>query len=61
MLAIFRRMATYSVSEAKNQLSRLIDRALAGEEVVITRHHRALAELKAFPARPNAMTQAGGN
>jgi antitoxin (DNA-binding transcriptional repressor) of toxin-antitoxin stability system len=51
-------MSTHSVAEAKNQLSQLIDRALKGEDVVITRHHQAVAELKAHPARPQAMTKA---
>jgi prevent-host-death family protein len=46
-------MASYSVAEAKNQLPRLIDKARAGEEVVITRHGKVVAEL-----RPrNRMTQ----
>ncbi|MFL5257013.1 MAG: type II toxin-antitoxin system Phd/YefM family antitoxin [Rhodopila sp.] len=31
-------MTQHSAAEAKNQLSDLIDRALAGEDVVITRH-----------------------
>jgi antitoxin (DNA-binding transcriptional repressor) of toxin-antitoxin stability system len=40
-------VSTHSVVEAKNQLSELIDRALKGEHVVITRHGRAVVELKA--------------
>ena len=39
-------MATYSVADAKAGLPRLIDRALGGEEVVISRHGRAVAELR---------------
>lgn len=39
-------MSTYSVAKAKNQLSELIDRALKGEGVVITRHGRPVVELK---------------
>ncbi len=31
-------MSEHSVAEARNNLSRLIDRAMAGETVVITRH-----------------------
>lgn len=31
-------MARYSVATTKDSLSKLIDKALAGEEVVITRH-----------------------
>jgi len=34
-----------SVYEAKTHLSRLIDQAMAGEEVVITRHGRPVAKL----------------
>lgn len=47
-------MSTYSVGDAKNQLSELIDRALRGEGVVITRHGRPMVELKPVdePARP---------
>jgi prevent-host-death family protein len=40
-------MPRYSVAEAKNTLPRLIDRALAGEEVVITRHGKPVVELNA--------------
>ena len=39
-------MGTHSVVEAKNRLSELIDRALAGEGVVITRHGRPVVELR---------------
>jgi len=47
-------MTQHSVAEAKNQLSYLIDRALAGEDVVITRHGHPVVELKAIrpPVRP---------
>jgi len=47
-------MTQHSVAEAKNQLSDLIDRALAGEDVVITRHGHPVVELKAIrpPVRP---------
>jgi antitoxin (DNA-binding transcriptional repressor) of toxin-antitoxin stability system len=41
-------MGQHSVAEAKNQLSRLIDRALEGEAVVITRHGRPVVEIKAI-------------
>ncbi len=40
-------MPRYSVAEAKNTLPRLIDRALAGEEVVITRHGKPVVEISA--------------
>jgi len=36
---------TISVYEAKTNLSRLLDRAEAGEEVIITRHGRPVARL----------------
>ncbi len=39
-------MTAYSVAEAKNTLPRLIDKALAGEAVVITRHGKPVAELR---------------
>jgi prevent-host-death family protein len=48
--AIFDNMATYSVSDAKSQLSNLIDRALVGEGVVIARRGEPVVELK--PVRP---------
>ena len=39
-------MTAYSVAEAKNTLPRLIDRSLHGEEVIITRHGKPVAELR---------------
>lgn len=47
-------MSTHSVAEAKNKLSHLIERALDGEEVVITKHGRPVVQLKPVqaPARP---------
>lgn len=36
----------YSVSEAKNNLPKLIDRALAGEEVTITRRGEVVVSLQ---------------
>ena len=48
-------MSTHSIAEAKNQLSKLINRALKGEGVVITRRGQPVVELKpvrAGPARP---------
>jgi prevent-host-death family protein len=43
-------MSTYSVADAKAGLPRLIDKAMAGEEVIITRHGKPTVEL-----RPTAM------
>jgi prevent-host-death family protein len=51
-------MASYSVADAKNQLSNLIDRALSGEGVVITRHGKPMVELKAVQSPPRPVTQA---
>ena len=54
-------MSTYSVSEAKNQLPKLIDRALMGEGVVITRRGRPVVELKPVPSiapEPRRVTEA---
>lgn len=39
-------MTHYSVAEAKNNLPRLLDRMLKGEEVVITRRGKAIARLR---------------
>lgn len=48
-------MTTYSVADAKTGLPSLIDRALEGEEVVITRHGKPVAELKPIaPVRARA-------
>jgi prevent-host-death family protein len=52
-------MGTYSVAQAKNNLSKLIDEAQAGEPVTITRHGKPAAHItpaQAAPRRP--MTQA---
>ena len=43
-------MAEYSVADAKNNLPKLIDRALEGEEVIITRRGKPVVELR--PAAP---------
>jgi len=45
-------MSSYSVADAKAGLSGLINRALAGEEVIITRHGKPVVELRptAVPA-----------
>ena len=48
-------MASYSVADAKNSLPRLIDKALEGEEVVITRHGKPVVELK--PASKPAVSR----
>ena len=44
-------MSHYSVAEAKNNLPKLLDRMLAGEEVVITRRGKPIARLEPEKAR----------
>ncbi|MBV8848340.1 MAG: type II toxin-antitoxin system prevent-host-death family antitoxin [Methylobacteriaceae bacterium] len=39
-------MPAYPLAKAKEQLSRLIDRALAGEEITITRHGKPVVDLR---------------
>ena len=51
-------MASHSVAEAKNKLSELIERALRGEGVVITRHGTPVVELRPIPAPPRPVTKA---
>jgi prevent-host-death family protein len=51
-------MASHSVAEAKNQLSDLIDRALAGEGVIITRHGRPVVEIRPVQAPAQAVSLA---
>ncbi len=45
-------MSRYSVAETKNSLSSLLDKVAAGEEVVITKHGKPVAEIKPLPAQP---------
>lgn len=51
-------MSTYSVADAKNNLSELIDRALKGEGVVITRHGAPVVELRPVAGQVRTVTQA---
>lgn len=53
-----RTMSEHSVVEARNQLSALIDRAEAGERVVITRHGQPVVELRAVKAAKAPVTKA---
>ena len=50
-------MTDYSVADAKNHLPKLIDKALAGEEVIITRRGKPVIELR--PAAPKPKPRAG--
>jgi prevent-host-death family protein len=47
-------MVTISLAQAKARLSELLDKAEAGEEVIITRHGRAVARVvpASRPKRP---------
>lgn len=51
-------MGTYSVAEAKARLSALIDEALEGKPVTITRHGHAVVEVRAARPAPGPITQA---
>lgn len=47
-----------SVSEAKGQLTDLVRRVEQGEEVVLTRHGKAVARLQALSPRPTSEKRA---
>ena len=47
-------MADYSIAEAKNNLPKLVDRAVAGEDVTITRRGKPVARIVA--EAPRGMT-----
>jgi len=51
-------MSQHSVAVARNQLSRLIERALAGEAVTITRNGRPVVELRPLQPMPRAISGA---
>ena len=51
-------MSTHSVAEATSQLPQLIDRALNGESVVISRDGQPVVELRPLPMAPRLVTQA---
>ena len=51
-------MSTHTVAEAKDQLSKLIERALHGETVVITRRGHPVVELKPVRPLPGPITDA---
>jgi prevent-host-death family protein len=39
-------MSTYSIAQAKDQLSKLVDETLNGQQVTITRHGKPVVELR---------------
>jgi prevent-host-death family protein len=47
-------MPRYSVATTRNNLSQLIDKAVAGEEVIITRHGKPTATLSVVPRETEA-------
>lgn len=49
-------MTDYSVADAKNRLPSLIDKALAGEQVVITRRGKPVVELRPTARQPAPAT-----
>jgi len=51
-------MGNHSVADARNRLSELIDRALKGEDIVITRHGQPVVELKPIPPPPRPISAA---
>ena len=46
-------MGTYSIAEAKDQLSKLVRQAEEGEDVAITRHGKIVAHLRSAVERPH--------
>jgi prevent-host-death family protein len=51
-------MGNHSVAEAKNRLSELIERALKGESVVITKHGTPVIEFRPVEKPPQPVTKA---
>lgn len=51
-------MSTHSVADAKNRLSELIDRALRGEGIIVTRHGTPVVELRALRPPPKPLREA---
>ena len=51
-------MSIHSVAEAIGELPRLIDLALKGESVVISRDGQPVVELRPLPSTPRPVTQA---
>lgn len=50
-------MSSHSIAETKNRLSQLVARAEKGEEVVITRHGRAVAKITGVQPKPHRITK----
>lgn len=56
-MVYFRRIMQISVTDAKAQLTELVRRAEAGDEVVLTRHGQPAVRLVPIRARPDAATR----
>ena len=52
-------MPTYTVHEAKTNLSKLIERAERGEEVIIARGDKPVVKVTAFEEKPKPKRQPG--
>jgi len=52
--------STNSLYEAKTQLSALVERAAAGEEIVITKHGKPMAKLVAYRPKKAPKRKPGG-
>ena len=46
----------YSIAKAKDNLSKLVDEAVAGEEVAITRHGKVVAYIRSAVERTDSTT-----
>jgi prevent-host-death family protein len=51
-------MGTHSLADAQDRLTELIDRALSGEDIVITRHGRPVVELRPIPEPASKLSAA---
>ena len=49
-------MSTYSLAQAKDNLSRLVEEALTGERVTITRHGKRVVDLTPCAPTPKPLT-----
>lgn len=45
-------MSTYSIAQAKDQLSKLVDEVLDGKDVTITRHGKPVVEMRPASTLP---------
>jgi prevent-host-death family protein len=50
-------MSAYGIADAKAGLPGLINRAIAGEEVIITRHGKPVAELRPTTTPPASLAE----